>query len=95
MIPDALALTTLSAGSYAVWCALPGDADAAEIVARESSAAGGAIWIAFVLAVLLLIWKAMRLPARVRHERDAREHAEWVDAERIDAAERRAREAQS
>ena len=94
MIPDTLALTTLSAGSYAVWCALPGDADAAEIVARESSAAGGAIWIAFVLAVLLLIWKAMRMPARVSHERD-REHAEWVDAERIDADERRAREAQS
>ena len=88
------ALTTLSAGFYAAWCVLPGDADAAEIVARESSAAGGAIWIAFVLAVLFLIWKAMR-PARVRRDRDDREQAECADGERIDAAERRAREAQS
>ena len=93
MIRDTVALTTLSTGFYALWCVLPGDADAAEIVARESSAAGGAIWIAFVLAVLFLIWKAMR-PARV-HRECAREHAELADAERIDATERRAREAQS
>jgi hypothetical protein len=89
MIRDTIALTSLTAGFYAIWCATPGDADAAERAQSASSFGGefGLICLAAIVGwlIVMAIFPPMR---RAPPADDAPD-------ERTDVIEQRARETQS
>jgi hypothetical protein len=90
MIRDTLALTSLTAGFYSVWCATPGDADAAERAARAGASFGAEF--ALVALVLLIGWIAMHA---VFPKTRRAPPADDAPDERADAIEQRARDTQS
>lgn len=69
MIRDALSLTTMAAGWFAIWCATPGDAMASELTPWNQQALSSA-WGAYALVAVFVFALGAALVGRMMTTRE-------------------------